>query len=52
MKVLNKLSLKNLLLNKKRSIGTLIGIILSVALICAVAGMFISLQDANGSKPR
>ena len=46
MKVLNKLSLKNLLLNKKRSIGTLIGIALSVALICAVAGMFISLQDA------
>lgn len=46
MKVLNKLSLKNLLLNKKRSIGTLIGIILSVALICAVAGMFIGLQDA------
>ena len=46
MKALNKLSLKNLLLNKKRSIGTLIGIILSVALICAVAGMFISLQDA------
>ena len=46
MKVLNKLSLKNLLLNKKRSIGTLIGISLSVALICAVAGMFIGLQDA------
>ena len=46
MKVLNKLSLKNLLLNKKRSIGTLIGIALSVALICAVAGMFIGLQDA------
>lgn len=45
MKVLNKLSLKNLLLNKKRSVGTIIGIILSVALICAVAGMFISLQD-------
>ena len=37
MKVLNKLSLKNLLLNKKRSVGTLIGIALSVALICAVA---------------
>lgn len=46
MKVLNKLSLKNLLLNKKRSVGTLIGIALSVALICAVAGMFIGLQDA------
>lgn len=46
MKVLNRLSLKNLLLNKKRSIGTLIGIILSVALICAVAGMFISFQDS------
>mgnify|MGYP000114913051 FL=1 len=46
MKVLNRLSLKNLLLNKKRSIGTLIGITLSVSLICAVSGMFISLQDA------
>ncbi len=46
MKVLNKLSLKNLLLNKKRSVGTLIGIALSVTLICAVAGMFIGLQDA------
>ena len=41
MKVLNRLSLKNLLLNKKRSIGTLIGITLSVSLICAVSGMFI-----------
>ena len=46
MKILNKLSMKNLLLNKKRSVGTLIGIILSVALICAVAGIFVSFQKA------
>lgn len=44
MNVLNKLALKNLKLNKKRTIGTIIGIILSVALICAVAGMGTSLQ--------
>ena len=46
MKILNKLSKKNLLLNKKRSIGTLIGIILSVALICATVGLFISFRTA------
>ena len=36
MKILNKLTIKNLKLNKKRSIVTIIGIILSVALITAV----------------
>ena len=46
MKVLNKLSLKNLLLNKKRSIGIFLGIVLSTALICATAGLFISFRDA------
>ena len=46
MKILNKLSKKNLLLNKKRSIGTLIGIILSVALVCATVGLFISFRTA------
>ena len=45
MNVLNKLALKNLKLNKKRSIGTIIGIILSVALICAVAGLGTSLKE-------
>lgn len=45
MNVLNKLALKNLKLNKKRSIGTIIGIVLSVALICAVAGLGTSLKQ-------
>lgn len=44
MKILNRLTLKNLKLNKKRTIVTIIGIILSTALICAVAGMVSSLQ--------
>ena len=44
MNILNKLTLKNLKLNKKRTIVTIIGIILSTALICAVAGMVSSLQ--------
>lgn len=44
MKILNKLSIKNLKLNKKRTISTIIGIILSVALICAVATMATSFR--------
>lgn len=44
MNVLNNLTIKNLKLNKKRTIVTIIGIILSVALICAVAGMVTSFQ--------
>ena len=44
MKILNKLTLRNLKLNRKRTIVTIIGIILSTALICAVAGMVSSLQ--------
>lgn len=44
MKILNKVSIKNLKFNKKRTISTIIGIILSVALICAVATMAVSLQ--------
>ncbi len=42
MHLLNKLTIKNLHLNKKRSIVTIIGIMLSVALITAVANMFFS----------
>lgn len=42
MNLLNKLTLKNLKLNKKRTIVTIIGIMLSVALITAVAAMFFS----------
>lgn len=44
MNILNKLTIKNLKLNKKRTIVTIIGIMLSVALICAVFGMVTSLQ--------
>ena len=44
-KTLNKLVIKNLQLNKKRTISTIIGIILSTAMICAVAGVFSSLQQ-------
>ena len=39
MGILRQLSIKSLKLNKKRTISTIIGIILSVALICAVASM-------------
>ena len=42
MTILNKLTIKNLKLNKKRTIVTIIGIILSVALIAAVATMYAS----------
>ena len=44
MNIFTKLTIRNLKLNKKRTIGTIIGIMLSVALICAVAGMANSLQ--------
>ena len=44
MKILNKIIIKDLKLNKKRSIVTIIGIMLSVALICAVAGMMTSFR--------
>ena len=42
MKLLNKLTIKNLKLNKKRTIVTVIGILLSVALVTAVSSMFAS----------
>lgn len=45
MDILNKLTIKNLKLNKKRSLGTIIGIILSVALICAVSNMVSSFRE-------
>jgi len=43
MNVLRKLTLRDLKLNKKRTIGTLVGIILSCALIIVVLGSFYSL---------
>lgn len=42
MTLLNKLTIKNLKLNRKRTIVTIIGIMLSVALITAVASMYAS----------
>ena len=42
MSLLNKLTIKNLKLNKKRTIVTIIGIILSVALITAVSTIYAS----------
>ena len=44
MNILKKFTQKNLKLNKKRTIVTIIGIMLSTALICAVAGMVSSTQ--------
>ena len=42
MNLLNRLTIKNLLLNKKRTIVTIVGIMLSVALITAVASVYSS----------
>ena len=44
MNVLNKLTVKSLKMNRKRTIATLVGIILSSALICALAGLVASIQ--------
>ena len=44
MNILKKFTIKNLKLNKKRTIVTIIGVMLSTALICAVAGMVTSTQ--------
>ena len=46
MNILKKLTLKNLLLNKKRNIVTIIGITLSVALITAVTSMDVSIKES------
>ena len=45
MKILNRLTLKNLRMNKTRTIVTMIGIMLSAALITVVAGMATSAQQ-------
>lgn len=44
MNILNRFTVQNLKLNKKRTIVTIIGIILSTALICGVAGLVASFQ--------
>ena len=46
MNILNKLTIQNLKLNKKRTIVTIIGVILSTALICCLAGLISSFQQS------
>ena len=46
MNILNKFTVKSLKLNKKGTIVTIIGIILSTALICGVAGLVSSFQNS------
>ena len=46
MSILNKFTIKSLKLNKKRTIVTIIGIMLSTALICGVAGLVSSFQNS------
>ena len=46
MNVLRKLTLRSLMLNKKRTIATIIGIILSGAMICGVSSIAASVRDA------
>ena len=46
MNLLNKLTTKNLKLNKKRTVVSIIGIMLSIALITAVASMVVSFRKS------
>lgn len=46
MKLLNKLTLSSLRLNRKRTIATIVGILLSTALLCTVATMTVSIYNA------
>ena len=45
MKILSKLTKRDLKLNQKRTIGTIVGIILATALITVVGGMFYVVQN-------
>lgn len=46
MNLLNRLTIKNLRMNKKRTVVTIIGIMLATALITAVSGMAVSFQSS------
>lgn len=46
MQILNKLTIRNLKLNKRRTIVTIIGIVLATALLTAVATMAVSLKES------
>lgn len=45
MNIVNKLTLRHLRLNRQRTLLTLVGIMLSVAMVCAVAGFVLSVRD-------
>ena len=45
MNIVNNLTLRQLLLNKRRTLVTIIGVIISVAMITAVASLGISFMD-------
>lgn len=45
MKILNKLTIKHLTMNKKRTIVTIIGVVLSTALMVGIGLLFASLRD-------
>ena len=46
MNILKNIAYKNLQLNKKRNIVTIIGIILSVALITALSSLVVSFKES------
>lgn len=46
MNILKKFTIRSLKLNKKRTFVTIIGIVLSVALICSVAGILLSFRES------
>ena len=52
MNILNTLTRRSLKLNRKRTIVTIIGIILSTAMICATITIAVSFQDLFESCPR
>ena len=52
MQILNRLTIRNLKLNKRRTIVTIIGIILATALLTAVATMAVSLKESVTLRPK
>ena len=45
MNIVNKLTLRHLRLNRGRTLMTIMGIVLSVAMVCCVAGFVMSMRD-------
>ncbi len=45
MNIMNRLTIRHLLLNRQRTLLTVIGIMLSVAMVCAVAGFAMSFRN-------